>query len=68
MKQKKNLRSLRFKKKKIASLNNYKGGADLSVIPFTVQRTCLSLIGYYTCETGLHETCDESIKVCPIDH
>ena len=63
----KKLNALQFRKEKIAKLNEIKGGADFPIIIITAQRTCFSLVGHYTCETGLHETCDHSFRICPID-
>lgn len=67
MKKRKSLKHLQFQKEKIANLTNLKGGVAPPIVVFTVQRYCLSLVGYYTCNTGLHETCDESIKICQTD-
>jgi hypothetical protein len=67
MKKNRKINSLRFQKQKIANLTKITAGADFPIVVFTVQRQCLSLVGYYTCETGLHDTCDESIRICQTD-
>ncbi len=64
MKKRTALKSLKLKKESIAKLSGVRGSSGFSVVIITAQRQCLSLAGYYTCETGLHETCDESIRIC----
>ncbi|XLS27771.1 hypothetical protein ACJD0Z_11255 [Flavobacteriaceae bacterium M23B6Z8] len=63
---KRQLKNLGFRKRTVANLTQIRGG---DLIPLPIIRTqfegCFSLIGYYTCETGLQPTCHHSYRSCP---